>query len=53
MSKRQLIVYQITPSQKVIVVRELQRLGNKVAVVGDGINDLAAIKAADIGISMG
>lgn len=40
-------------TDKYILVTGLQQIGRKVAATGDGINDIDAIKKADVGISMG
>ncbi|MFI9722205.1 heavy metal translocating P-type ATPase [Streptomyces sp. NPDC052396] len=42
-----------TPEEKAALVRELRALGHRVAVIGDGVNDTAALAGSDLGIAMG
>lgn len=43
---------ELLPAEKVTYIKKLEEDGNKVCMIGDGVNDAPALKTADVGVSM-
>ena len=47
------LIFKASPEEKIAKIKELQSQGKKVLMIGDGINDAAALAAADLSMAMG
>jgi copper/silver-translocating P-type ATPase len=46
-------IAEATPDRKIEIIRDMQRRGSKVAMIGDGVNDAPSLAQADLGIALG
>jgi cation-transporting P-type ATPase E len=53
LAEQRTIFARVTPQQKLEIIHVLQQDGHCVGMIGDGINDILAVKRADLGIAMG